>query len=559
MSSFLSAGGTLDHVTSPTIGVDALREMRTHRRRHRVQDMDWFEALYRVYLTAFLGGGAILWASGWVGDDPLSAASVENLYRHTPHVVGLVASVVVFLGLRSGAQGGPLSIESAEVVHALLAPVPRAAVLRRPAWQRLRAMAFAGALAGGTANQLLGRRVPDHPSLVGWAVWGALAGALIGAAWVVAALVVHVTHLPRLAATALGYALVGWQVAVFATGSDVSGPFDAIGSVSLWWHHVHPLDLVWVAGFVAVAAAALWGVGRLSLEALVRRSALVAQLRFAVTLQDLRTVILLRRSLGHEHMRTAPWFTVPSVVRRNIVVARGLRSLARFPLRRIVRMALASLTASVALVGAYRGTTPLVVVAGLAMFLLGLELVEPLSQEVDQPDRTDALPVQRSLLYTRHLIAPAVGAVPFVLLGAGVAVALEPGRATVPVALVLGLAAAGAGIGGATINAMAGAPDPVGNANQGLYLPPEMSGMGTVLRNAFPPAVAVLGCLPVIAVRESLPTPWANLLRSVLAVALLLSLVSGWVRQRDAIKQWFATAQRESRAGSSRSSTTGGF
>jgi len=532
--------------------------MRTHRRRHRVQDMDWFEALYRVYLTAFLGGGAILWASGLVGDDPLSAASVENLYRHTPHVVGLVAAGVVFLGLRSGAQGGPLSIESAEVVHALLAPVPRAAVLRRPAWQRLRAMAFAGALAGGTANQLLGRRVPDHPSLVGWALWGALAGALIGAAWVVAALVVHVTHLPRLAATALGYALIGWQVAVLMSGSDASGPFDAIGSVSLWWHRVHPIDLVWVAGFLAVAAAALWGVGRLSLEALVRRSALVAQLRFAVTLQDLRTVILLRRSLGHEHMRTAPWFPVPSLAQRNILVARGLRSLARFPLRRIVRMALAAVISSAALVGAHRGTTPLVVVAGLAMFLLGLELVEPLSQEIDQPDRTDALPIERSRLYTRHLVAPALGAVPFVVLGAVVAVALEPGWVTVPVALVLGLAAAGAGLGGATINAMAGAPDPVDNANQGLYLPPEMNGMGTVLRNALPPAVAVVGCLPVIAVRESLPTPWTNLLRSVIAVALLLSLVGGWVRQRDAIKKWFAAAQRESRTGSAPSSTTGG-
>ena len=532
--------------------------MRTHRRRHRVQDMDWFEALYRVYLAAFLGGGAILWASGWVGDEPLSASAVENLYRHTPHVVGLVASVVVFLGLRSGAQGGPLSIESAEVVHALLAPVPRASVLRRPAWQRLRAMAFAGAIAGGTANQLLGRRVPDHPSLVGWAVWGAFAGAVLGASFVVAALVVHVTRMPRWVATALGYALVGWQVAVLATDSTVSGPFDAIGSIALWWHHVHPLDLVWVAGFVTVAGAAVWGVERLSLEALVRRSALVAQLRFAVTLQDLRTVILLRRSLGHEHMRTSPWFTVPRFARRNITLARGLRSLARFPVRRVMRMGIATVTAALALVGAYRGTTPPVVVAGLAMFLLGLELVEPLSQEVDQPDRTDALPVERSLLYTRHLAAPVIGAVPFVIVGAAVATSLEPSPTTFALSLLLGAAAAGAGLAGATINAMAGAPDPVGNANQGLYLPPEMSGMGTVLRNAWPPAVAVLGCLPVIAVRESSGGPWVNALRATLAVALMLSLVRGWVRQRDAIKQWFATAQKESRAASSAPSRLGG-
>lgn len=522
--------------------------MRLHRRRHRVQDMDWFEGLYRVYLAAFLGGGAILWISGWVGDDPLSAGAIGNLYRHTPHVAGLITSVVVFLGLRSGAQGGPLSIEPAEAVHALLSPVPRAAVLRRPAWQRLRALAFAGALAGGTANQLLGRRVPDHPSLFAWALWGALAGALMGAAWVVAALVVHVSRMPRTVATGLGYALVGWQVAVLTTDSSVSGPFDAIGSIALWWHRVNPLDLVWVAGFLAVTVAAMSGVGRLSLEALVRRSALVAQLRFAVTLQDLRTVILLRRSLGHEHMRTRPWFTVTRIAFGDAVVARGLRSLGRFPARRLVRMVLATIVGAASLVGAYRGTSPLVVVAGLAMFLLGLELSEPLSQEVDQPDRTDSLPIERSLLYTKHLVAPAVGAVPFVVVGALTATALEPSFTSFLLALVLGSAAVGAGIAGATINAMAGAPDPVSSANQGLYLPPEVSGMGTVIRNAWPPAIAVLGCLPVVAVREGAPDPWIDALRAVLAVAILLVLVGGWVRQRDAIKAWFRTAQQASRS-----------
>ena len=40
-----------------------------------------------------------------------------------------------------------------------------------------------------------------------------------------------------------------------------------------------------------------------SLDALARRSSLVAQLRFAVTMQDLRTVILLRRQLNQEQTR----------------------------------------------------------------------------------------------------------------------------------------------------------------------------------------------------------------------------------------------------------------
>ena len=50
-----------------------------------------------------------------------------------------------------------------------------------------------------------------------------------------------------------------------------------------------------------------------SLDALARRSSLVAQLRFAVTMQDLRTVILLRRQLNQEQTRGSPWVKVPAV------------------------------------------------------------------------------------------------------------------------------------------------------------------------------------------------------------------------------------------------------
>ena len=44
----------------------------------------------------------------------------------------------------------------------------------------------------------------------------------------------------------------------------------------------------------------------------------------------------------------------------------------------------------------------------LMLFLLGLEAMEPLSQEIDQPDRTDSLPIERGELLVRHLIAPAI-------------------------------------------------------------------------------------------------------------------------------------------------------
>ena len=533
-------------MTSATPGIDALKSMRSVRRRHRVAELEWFESLYRVYLAAFVGGGAILVLSGLVGDSAIDGGSLDTLVRRIPHVVGLVTALVVFLGLRSGANGGPIAVEEPEVRHVLLSPIPHSAVLRHPAIQRIRTFAFAGAIAGGTANQLLERRIPSAAAnLVVFALWGALAGAIIGALFVVSALVAHGTGAPRWSMTALGSVLVGWQAWVTVSDSHTAGPFDFVGSLSMWWHRISTIDLVGVAAVVVLTAFAIKLAGDLSLEALARRSSLVSQLKFAVTLQDIRTVMLLRRQLSQEHMRARPWVKVPRLLRRDPVVGRGFRSIAHFPARRLARMLLLSVAASVALVWAWRGTTPGVLVAGLLLFVMGLDAVEPLSQEVDQPDRTDALPVDRGLLMTRHLFVPAVTMVPFVLVGVLTAFVMEPHASTPAYAALLALPALLGGIAGAAINTVSGAPDPVGGAMQGLAMPPEMSGLTTLLRGAWPPAVSVVACLPVLGLRAGIENgrdALGNSLRGVGAVVIVLVLVAGWVRQRDAIHEWFRRA-----------------
>jgi hypothetical protein len=147
---------------------------------------------------------------------------------------------------------------------------------------------------------------------------------------------------------------------------------------------------------------------------------------------------------------------------------------------------------------------------------------------------------------TKHLIVPAVAMTPFLLAGVFTAFVLEPQVSTIAYGFMIGIPAVLAGVAGASINAVKGAPDPVGGANQGLALPPEMSGMGTVIRAAFPPAVSILGCLPIIALQHSVETNsliFANTLRASLAVLLVLGLVAGWIRQRDAIRIWFRNAQ----------------
>jgi hypothetical protein len=190
--------------------------------------MDWFEALYRVYLAAFLGLGAIFFLSGLVGDAAFTSADLVNIHTHSPHVVGLAAALAVFIGLRSGANGGPLAVEDAEVRHVLMAPISHAQVLRHPAIQRLRTFAFAGALAGGIANQLLGRRVPNHPSLGLFALYGAIAGGIIGVLFVVSALLAHGLGLARWMSTAIATLLLGWQVAV------------TVGDTNIWHQGFRP-------------------------------------------------------------------------------------------------------------------------------------------------------------------------------------------------------------------------------------------------------------------------------------------------------------------------------
>ncbi len=534
-------------MTSPSLGVDALRAMRNQRRRHRVADMEWFEALYKVYIAAFLGGSAILFLSGLSTDTPLTTQQMTNLLAHAPHAVGLIAAVVVFIGLRSGANGGPIAVEEPEVRHVLLAPLNHAAVLRHPAIQRLRTFAFAGAIAGGTANQLLGRRVPNAPSLVVFAMWGAIAGALLGMLFIIAALIVHGLGFARWMATALATVLAGWQVIVTFNDSHIAGPFDTIGSISLWWSRHSYIDIVGVVAILVLAIFAIALAGRLSLEALSRRSSLVSQMKFAVTLQDIRTVVLLRRQLSQEHMRVKPWVKVPKALRKDVVIGRGFRSMAHFPLRRVIRMKLLTMTGAAALVAAWRGTTPAVVVAGLMFFIVGLDAVEPLSQEVDQPDRTDALPHDRGLLMVKHLAVPALFMFPFLLAGVFVAYVAEPHTSTLMYSVLLGIPALLGGVAGAAINAVKGAPDPAGGATQGLAMPPEVAGMTTMVRAVWPPAVAVIASLPVLATRHGFETGidmLGNTLRAAGGVVILLILVGGWVRQRDAIHVWFRNIQK---------------
>ncbi|MEO5725075.1 MAG: hypothetical protein ABIQ39_07225, partial [Ilumatobacteraceae bacterium] len=401
----------------------ALVALRRTRQRHRLGNFEWFEAAYRVYLLALFGGGTVLWLSGLIGDKPVSAAAAANAARHGPALLGIVAAFALLAGIRSGAQGGPMALEAPDVVYVMLSPVDRRRALLRPAVQRLRSAAYAGVVLGAIAGQLAGRRLPGSPTA--WAASGALFGAVLAMIWVGSALVAHSSHIPLWVSTLAGLALLAWQG--LAVGRHIPAPGNLVGDLAFWGWRQRLIDVPAIVFAVGAVLAGIAMLRRTSLDALARRSGLVAQLRFAVTMQDLRTVILLRRQLNQEQTRKRPWMRMPGKRQHHAVWRRGWHSLLRLPATRVVRMAAVAAAAGVSQAAVMRGTSPALVATAALLFMLGLEAMEPLSQEVDQPDRTDSLPVVRGDLMMRHLAAPAVALIPFALIGAIAATALTAG------------------------------------------------------------------------------------------------------------------------------------
>jgi len=538
----------------------AVRALRRRRQLRRMGNIEWFDAAYKVYLLGLFGGGSVLWISASVKDGEFVGDTVSNIATHGPRVLGLVAVLALLAGLRGGAQGGPIALEAADVVHVMLSPVDRRRALLRPAVQRVRGAVFAGATAGAIAGQLAGRRLPG--TLPAWAAGGALFGTVVALLWASAALLAHTLRMPRWLATVLGTAVFAWQAA--AVGVGFTGPANTVGSLGLWGWRQHTIDLVPVAVVVVTTAVGLTLLERISLEALARRSALVAQLRFAVTMQDLRTVVLLRRQLNQEHTRRHPWRRLGSARRQGFgagVWRRGWHGLLRFPATRLVRLTALAAGIGVLQATAARGTTPAVLGAALLAFVLGLEIFEPLSQEVDQPDRTDGLPVERGELMYRHLAAPAAALVPFAVIAAAAAVATAGTTAAIAPAAILALPTLFGGVSGGVISIVRDMPDPMSSVTQQAFIPPEMAGFTTTIRLLWPIVVSTLGTCTVLLVQvaadhgDSLAGAAA---RGAVGSSLVAVIVAYWTKVRDRVHASIRKFMDEGRAQTATQRSFGG-
>jgi hypothetical protein len=512
-----------------------LSELRQHRRARRIEDFDIFEAFYRVYVTAIVSAVAVWVLSGVIGDQRAGPVDVARVREHGAQVVGALVGLAWAVGLRSGGRGGPLVIEAAEVRHVHMAPLDRSLTLRGPAVRQLRFGVLAGMGVGAVAGLLAFRRLPGHAAV--WVAVGAMVGGLVTAGALGLALIVSGRRLGRWVGSGLAVAVVVWSALDLAFGT-VTSPASFLGQAALWPMKWQPSGLVGVLVVPVIVAAGLAVVGGCSLEAAERRATLAGQLRFAATLRDLRTVVVLRRQLSQELPRERPWTALP----RWPAAAgwrRGWQCLLRFPVLRLVRLVVLGVAAGAALAGAWRGTTPLVVAAGVALYVAGLDALEPMGQELDHPERRDSYPRPAGSLYLSELGPPLVlmGAVG--LMAGGVMAAVIGSGSAVGAGLMIGVLAAWSGLAGAVITVIQGPPPLFSPA--GSLMPPEIAGARAVVRLVWPLLVATAGALPVLAARPrgQEHNPAAVVGGLAIPVLALLGVVGIWVRYHEEIHEWF--------------------
>jgi hypothetical protein len=523
----------------------ALADLRRARRSNRASEVDIFDAFYQAYLTAVGCGVAVLLLSDVVGDQRVSSGTAARVAEHGPALVGLALAVAVIGGVRSGVRGGPLVLPAADVRYVLMAPIPRSHALRGPAIRHLRFLAFGGVVVGAISGVLASHRLPG--GLPEWVICGAATGVLVAVFVSGAALVASGRNLRAGLATVIGLTVVGWALADLIAGVRTA-PTTLVGVVVLWPVRFAPLGVVAVATPIAVAIVGVLAVGGISIEAAERRASLASQIRFALTLQDLRTVVLLRRQLTQEHPRTHPWVPMPPLHRgRSVVWRRDLRGLARWPGSRLLRVVVLGAIAGVSLVGVWSGTTPLLLVAGLALYLAGFDALEPLAQEIDHPDRPGSVPTELGRLRLLHVPVSFLTVMVVALVGWAAALTVAPVSLAFPVGAALIVPVALMATAGAAVSIVMGPP-----GADSLMLPAEAAGAKMVMRVLWAPALVLVGLIPLLVAHNAqnqgmLPGP-AAVSASVLPV-VVGALCLAWLRFREQIQVWMKASSTSPRPG----------
>ena len=524
----------------PAGSAAVVAEMRTTRQRRRLGDTQWGELAYRVYTTGFFVFVVVIMVSGAIGDRPASQSAIERAGEVGPAWAGLLLGVVLLAATRSGSRGGPLALEEADVSHLLLSPADRSRTLRRPVAGILGYGVFTGLVVLALTGSLLSQRFPGGTSEFVWS--GALFGAVLAAVALGATLFTASRLVPAWVVAGIAGILVLWAVADLADRAPMA-PTTFAGRLLFW-----PMEgaasgsagLGWVVVALALCAMGVHFIGGLSIEAARRRTQLVGQLRFAVTQQDLRSVVLLRRQLASEIPRRRRWFPWPRSRRPGLAVLdRDMQSISHWPTVRILRVFGLALVAALATRGVFSGTTPLVVVAGIAAFVAATDATEGLSQEVDHPALLESYPHEEGRIMLEHLAAPVIT---LMFMGSAallVVYLLDPSAQVLRVGAITVVCASLTAVAGSAVSTVSQVDTGTDNA---MAITPEVAGPRLVMRTAWPPLLATVGFLPaLLAANASAGSDPAGLAATAaLPVFALVGIVAGWVRLRTRIHQALA-------------------
>jgi len=521
----------------------ALTRFRADRRSRNRRDTDPFDAFYRIYVGGLIGLFLFYLALGLVDDVTVGAAGNQWAITVGPRWIALVAAAVITIGVRSGANGGPLAIDDLELHHVLLSPLDRSVVLRYPARQLLVAATGMGALFGAAAGELASRRLAG--TQIDWVLSGLLTGSAIAVAGVGAAFLAAVSRRRRGLAIAISLVPTVWAVFDLARGTTTS-PTTGFGDLAVWALDARPRALAGLVVAVALAATGWIRRGHLSIERAHHRSQLVAQIRFALAQQDIRSLLLLRRQLAFETPRARPWVTIRAGGRfedRFPVTIRDARSYARWPLGRILRVGGLAVIAGISLGAMWQGTTALIAVVGVALYLAAIEVIEPLSQELDHPAMLELIPITPGRVILGHILSAVVAmtAVWIVVGTVAMAAALDWRIGVASAIAVLPAATAAVAAGGLSIKRF---------ESPALVVPAEVEGPRMLYRLLWPPMLTLAGAVPVVIARDAVasgapvvaPTALTALLVGVVAVAAV-----AWIRFRDELAVAAAQAQGQGR------------
>jgi uncharacterized membrane protein YeaQ/YmgE (transglycosylase-associated protein family) len=490
----VSSGWTMEGSIDADEAREAVRDLEWARRDNRRRQIDIWEALYQAYMVGFTLIAVTAMASSLLPSQPVSAATTTWLTDRGGALIGLVVAAAAMTGLRSGARGGPLSFDPPTVAYVLQSPVDRAFVTRRAALAQLRTAVLWGALGGAATGLAFSQALPG--SILGLALGFTATGVAAGLMLIGCALVTSGQRWRVLPVTAVGAVIMIWS-AIDLVAATRTSPASFLGSAALWDVTHQGNAFVFVA-FAIVAAVAVAGVavsGGVSLEASQRRAGLVSQIRFALTMQDLRTVVLLRRRMTQSLHRRDPWLPVGrSKGNKAPVFRRSLQSNLRLPGGSLAMLAVLAAAAGISFGAASRGPAALALLPGLFLFFAAYDVLEPLAQEADHPTRWMAHPVRPGDVIRSLTAAGAAFMIVLGLIAAAVAAPLLSDQTSPAALIALPLGSVGATVGAAVGTMM-------GNSGSGAMQPmqSEVFGVYVVLRVVVPLLPALIPFAPAAA------------------------------------------------------------